>query len=122
MGFQLTPFDFHSFETQLNQLASKIITSASQLHIWTMKLIEFRALQMDGLIDEDDELNDRVNLVEDYVNSGNLILQDMAQKVVYAKQVYQENQQATSMTIQQERFLQYYSTIMDKLLSHSPSV
>lgn len=50
MGFQLTPFDFHSFETQLNQLASKIITSAGQLHIWTNKLIEFRALQMDGQI------------------------------------------------------------------------
>ncbi|KAL7316389.1 hypothetical protein PS15m_005488 [Mucor circinelloides] len=122
MGFQLTPFDFHSFETQLNQLASRIITSASQLHIWTNKLIEFRALQMDGLIDDDDELNDRIDMMEDYVNSGNLILQDMAQKVVYAKQIYQENQQATSMTIQQENFLEYYSTIMDKLLSHPPTV
>lgn len=122
MGFQLTPFDFYSFETQLNQLASKIITSASQLHIWTSKLIEFRALQMDGQIDENDELNDRIDMMEEYVNNSNLILQDMAQKVVYAKQVYQENQQATSLTIQQERFLQYHSTIMDKLLSHSPTV
>lgn len=61
-------------------------------------------------------------MMEDYVNSGNLILQDMAQKVVYAKQIYQENQQATSMTIQQENFLEYYSTIMDKLLSHPPTV
>ncbi|KAL9552036.1 hypothetical protein MBANPS3_003981 [Mucor bainieri] len=122
MGFQLTPFDFHSFETELNQLASKIITSASQLHIWTNKLIEFRALQMDGLIDENDELNDRIDMMEEYVNNGNLILQDMAEKVVYARQVYKENQQATSLTIQQERFLKYHSTIMDKLLSHSPAV
>lgn len=61
-------------------------------------------------------------MMEDYVNSGNLVLQDMAQKVVYAKQIYQENQQATSMTIQQENFLEYHSTIMDKLLSHPPTV
>lgn len=61
-------------------------------------------------------------MMEEYINNSNLILQDMAQKVVYAKQVYQENQQATSLTIQQERFLQYHSIIMDKLLSHSPAV
>jgi hypothetical protein len=50
MGIQLAQFDFYSFETQLNHLASKIITNANQLHIWTNKIIEFRALQMDGLI------------------------------------------------------------------------
>jgi hypothetical protein len=61
-------------------------------------------------------------MMEDYVNNGNLILQDMAQKVVCAKRVCQENQQATSLTIQQERFLEHHSTIMDKLLSYSPAV
>lgn len=60
--------------------------------------------------------------MEDYVNNGILILEDMAQKVAYAKKIFQENKQATPLTIQQEKFLKHHSTIMDKLLSHSPAV
>ena len=61
-------------------------------------------------------------MMEEYVNSGNIVLQDMAQKVAYAQQIFQENKQATSMLRQQEKLLKYHSTIMDKLLSHSPIV
>jgi hypothetical protein len=48
-------------------------------------------------------------MMEEYVNSGNIVLQDMAQKVAYAQQIFQENKQATSMPRQQEKLLKYHN-------------
>ncbi|GAA5813418.1 hypothetical protein MFLAVUS_006896 [Mucor flavus] len=84
MVYHLTTNTPATCESQLQQLTKTILETKQQLSIWSDKLTDIRALQMDEAIDINEETNKTIDMMQDYIIKYQQLLQDMTEKVILA--------------------------------------
>ncbi|KAI9481413.1 MAG: hypothetical protein EXX96DRAFT_618345 [Benjaminiella poitrasii] len=121
MGFKLNDFELHTFEVQLNKLASKIVFGKNILHVLVNKVINIRTLQMDGMIDENDEVNDYIDLIEDDIKNARIILEEMTCKLLFFRDQlsHEDDRKVISSANHQrhEQMLEHYTRTMNQFVS-----
>ncbi|KAG2234049.1 hypothetical protein BDF21DRAFT_59020 [Thamnidium elegans] len=85
MVYYLTTNTPATYELQLQQLTKTILETKQQLGIWSDKLLDIRALQMDEAIDMNEETNKTIEMMQDYIIKYQQLLQDMTEKVILVK-------------------------------------
>ncbi|GAA5802265.1 hypothetical protein HPULCUR_007728 [Helicostylum pulchrum] len=85
MVYHLTKNTPAAYELQLQQLTKTILETEQQLGMWSDKLTDIRALQMDEAIDINEETNKTIDMMQDYIIKYQQLLQDMTEKVISAK-------------------------------------
>ncbi|CAO3608070.1 unnamed protein product [Mucor hiemalis] len=86
------------FETQLQHLMTLILLSDNQLNYWTNRITQYRALQMDETIVCSDKSNDKIDMIEDYIINYRLILQDMTEKIIFARKILFSQQRGLTVS------------------------
>lgn len=111
-----------TFETQLQHFMTMILLSDNQLNYWANRITQYRALQMDGVIVSpqrqfvsvhpihiyllicihiqvcSDKSNDKIDMMEDYIINHRLILQDMTEKIIYARKILFSQQRGLAVS------------------------
>lgn len=85
-------------ETQLQHFMTMILLSDNQLNYWANRITQYRALQMDGVIVCSDKSNDKIDMMEDYIINHRLILQDMTEKIIYARKILFSQQRGLAVS------------------------